>query len=158
MLDLGCGYGALLDYIERHSLVQFIDYTGIDISANMIDVARARWPETEFIARDILLEPLPIASVDYVVMNGLFTEKRGLTQDQMEAFLGTMLSRVFASCRIGMAFNVMSYHVDWFREDLFHLSFDRLATILQEHTSRHFMIRADYGLYEYTVYVYKHPN
>ena len=49
----------------------------------------------------------------------------------------------------------MSKHVDWEREDLFHLSFDELGSFLKEEISRNFTIRNDYGLYEYTVYIYK---
>jgi hypothetical protein len=52
----------------------------------------------------------------------------------------------------------MSKHVDWEREDLFHLPFDRLTSFLTNRLSRHFVIRHDYGLYEYTTYVYKYAN
>ena len=68
-----------------------------------------------------------------------------------------MLMRVFAKARKGVAFNVMSKSVDWERDDLFHLSADRLITFLTKSLSRHFIIRNDYGLYEYTTYVYKQP-
>jgi hypothetical protein len=54
-----------------------------------------------------------------------------------------------------MAFNVMSKHVDWERDDLFHLPFDELGRWLVSSISRNFVIRADYGLYEYTTYVYR---
>ena len=40
------------------------------------------------------------------------------------------------------------------RDDLFHLPLDLLAEFLDTLLSRHFVIRNDYGLYEYTVYVY----
>ena len=49
----------------------------------------------------------------------------------------------------------MSKHVDWERDDLFHLPFDDLARWLVASVSRNIVIRADYGLYEYTVYVYR---
>ena len=49
----------------------------------------------------------------------------------------------------------MTKHVDWERDDLFHLPFDTLAAVLKKEISRHFVISNDYGLYEYTVYVYK---
>jgi hypothetical protein len=55
----------------------------------------------------------------------------------------------------GVAFNVMARHVDWMRDDLFHLSLDEMASFACRELSRDFVIRNDYGLYEYTVYVYK---
>jgi hypothetical protein len=48
--------------------------------------------------------------------------------------------------------------VDWERDDLFHLPMDILADFLSREVSRHFAIRADYGLYEYTVHVYREPT
>jgi hypothetical protein len=54
-----------------------------------------------------------------------------------------------------MAFNVMSKAVDWERDDLFHVSMDRLATLLHGLAGRRIVFRADYGLYEYTAYAYR---
>jgi hypothetical protein len=88
-------------------------------------------------------------------MNGVFTEKRGLTFDEMFAYFERTLSAVFAKAEMGVAFNVMSKHVDWERDDLFHLPFDTLARFLIESLTRNFVIRSDYGLYEYTTYVYR---
>jgi hypothetical protein len=65
------------------------------------------------------------------------------------------LSATFAKAERGIAFNVMSKHVDWERTDLFHLPFDTLARILIRALTRNFVIRNDYGLYEYTTYVYR---
>jgi len=56
---------------------------------------------------------------------------------------------------MGVAFNVMSKHVDWERDDLFHLPFDTLARYLIASLTRNFVIRSDYGLYEYTTYIYR---
>ena len=56
---------------------------------------------------------------------------------------------------VGVAFNVMSKLVDWERDDLFHWGFDEMAAAVGGRLSRHIRIRADYGLYEYTVYVYR---
>ena len=55
----------------------------------------------------------------------------------------------------GVAFNVMSKHVDWERDDLFHLPFDEMAGFVTRNLTRNFVIRNDYGLFEYTVYLYR---
>jgi hypothetical protein len=88
-------------------------------------------------------------------MNGVFTEKRSLAFGDMWSYCQTLLMRVFPRARRGLAFNVMSKHVDWERDDLFHLPLDTLAAFLRRHISRHYMLRSDYGLYEYTAYVYR---
>jgi SAM-dependent methyltransferase len=156
VLDLGCGYGALKDYIDQHRLI--IDYRGIDLSEPLLAEAKRRHPDTEFELRDILRDPLPEESVDYVVMNGVLTERRELSFDAMEDFARKLIWQAFQACRAGIAFNVMSKHVDYERDDLFHWPFDRAAEFLRAELSPHYSFRADYGLYEYTAYVYRRPT
>ena len=92
---------------------------------------------------------------DYVVLNGVFTYKGDLSFDEMLAYSQAVISKVFDRARIGIAFNVTPKQVDWERDDLFHLPFDVVAWFLTKNISRNFVIRHDYGLYEYTVYVYR---
>lgn len=158
LLDLGCGVGLLLDHLSVSMASNACDYWGVDVSEKMIEAARARHSGRRFNTRDILADPLPPRCVDYVIMNGVLTEKCGLAQDLMEDYACTLIQKAFAACRCGLAFNVMSDHVDWRREDLFHWSLDRATTFLIKECSRHVVIRMDYGLYEYTVYVYREPR
>ena len=145
LLDLGCGYGALKDYMNAKGLKY--KYHGIDLSDPMLDEARRRHPGVTFERRDVVAAPLPNACVDYVIMNGVFTEKRELSFDAMEQFMHAMLAAAFLSSRKGIAFNVMSVHVEWQRDDLFHLPLDRLFAFLKLRLSRHIVFRLDYGLW-----------
>lgn len=154
LTDLGCGVGLLADHLIQKGLSDRVHYQGIDISEAMIERAKQRHPSLRFEARDILEHPLENCA-DYVVMNGVLTEKLTLSYDEMEAFAQRMLEAAFRACRVGMAFNVMNHHVDWQREDLFHWPLDSCAGYIVNSLSRHVAIRMDYGLYEYTVYVYK---
>jgi SAM-dependent methyltransferase len=152
--DLGCGTGNLSVYMRKNGFNK-LTYSGSDISEKFIKVCRQKFPELVFTACDVLTDPSKIGIHDYIVMNGVFTEKRELTYSEMLDYFKKMLSVIFPQCKRGMAFNVMSKHVDWEREDLFHLPLEELSTFLVKCVSRNFVIRNDYGLYEYTVYVYK---
>ena len=88
-------------------------------------------------------------------MNGIFNYRGALSQDDMFEYLRTLIRRVSEKAAIGLAFNVMTKQVDWERDDLFHLPVDRLLTFLSREVSRHVVIRHDYGLYQYTAYVYR---
>jgi len=154
LLDFGCGAAHLCEYIERAGS-RDIEYVGLDASPNFIDLCRRKFPARTFLCRDVLADDEALPEVDYVVMNGVLTEKRGLAFDDMLDYMEQLLVRTFAAARVGMAFNVMSAHVDWQRDDLFHVPYDTLAALLKRRLSRHFMFRADYGLYEYTAYVYR---
>lgn len=157
-LDLGCGVGLLIDHLRAKHILNEFEYWGIDLSATMVTVARERHPAQRFEARDILLEALPAQCVDYVIMNGLLTEKVTLSHQTMEAYARDVIRMAFAACRRGIAFNVMSTHVDWNRSDLFHWSLDSVVAFLVRECSRSIVIRMDYGLYEYTVYVYREAS
>jgi Methyltransferase domain len=154
LLDFGCGTSLLYEHILANRITG-IDYTGLDLSAKFLKLASNKFPKNHYICADILEQPEVVPTFDYVVMNGVFTEKRGLTFNEMLVYFERTLAAVFAKAQCGIAFNVMSKHVDWERTDLFHLPFDTLATYLTKSLTRNFLIRNDYGLFEYTTYVYR---
>jgi len=73
----------------------------------------------------------------------------------MTDYMLRMLRLAFSRCRVGIAFDVNSKHVDWERDDLFHVGFDRMAGMVRQHLGRNYVFRSDYGRYEYTTYVYR---
>lgn len=154
LLDFGCGAGHLKDYLNKNNL-KFIQYSGLDISPKFIDLCRSKFKGTEFFVADILEEEDTIGNYDYIIMNGVFTEKRDLSFEEMWDYFMEMILKVYNKCNKGIAFNVMSKNVDWERDDLFHLSHDKLSGFLIKNLTRNYVIRNDYGLYEYTTYVYK---
>ncbi|MGY2132724.1 class I SAM-dependent methyltransferase [Hymenobacter sp. HD11105] len=157
LLDFGCGTSHLYEYMLRGSYQQ-VEYIGLDISPEYVKVAQAKYPHITFYCLDILADEAALPEVDYILMNGVFTEKLGLSFEEMWAFLQQVLIKTFSFTKRGIAFNVMSKQVDWERDDLFHLPVDTLAAFLKEKISRHWVLRHEYGLYEYTVYVYKTPR
>lgn len=158
LCDVACGTGAFLAHLKSCG-AEPADYLGIDICADAVARARAKFPRARFECRDLLAGPGPALSepVDYVVINGLFTVLAELDEADMWGFLDAMLARLWPSTRRGLAFNVMSDVVDWKRDDLFHVSMDRLASRLFALAGRRVVFRNDYDLYEYTVYVYRSP-
>lgn len=160
LLDFGCGASHLYEYLLRHGDGR-IAYSGLDISPKFIDLCHAKHPGVPYycvdLLRDIPRAPERLPTFDYIVMAGVLTEKRELSQDQMWEYAQRLLVAVFDKAKKGIAFNVMSKQVDWERDDLFHLPLDQLAWFLKKKLTRHFVIRNDYGLYEYTAYVYREP-
>lgn len=155
LLDFGCGTGMLYDHILESSRSEHIIYSGLDLSETFVGHCRQKFPDTPFYLVDLLQQPNQLGKYDYIVMNGVFTEKGELSFDEMLEYLQKLLVTVFSKVRVGVAFNVMSKHVDWERQDLFHLPMDTVAAFLVKNLTRNFVIRNDYGLYEYTTYIYK---
>lgn len=154
LLDFGCGTAHLLEYIKKNNL-DHIKYTGLDISEKFISVCKNKYPNISFYCGDILNHNFELPNFDYIVMNGVFTEKRDLTFEEMWDYFSEILKKVYAIANKGIALNVMSKQVDWERDDLFHVPLDKLADFLCKNLSRNYVIRNDYGLYEYTLYLYK---
>jgi SAM-dependent methyltransferase len=153
VLDLGCGASHLYEYMRANG-VRDVRYSGLDLSPRFIAVSQRKFPDVTYYRADILDERTVLPSFDYVLMNGLFNYKGRASQQEMWAYVQAMLRRAGAIARVGFAFNVMSKYVDWERDDLFHLPLDTAAAFVATHVSREFVIRHDYGLFEYTVYVY----
>ncbi|MEY8767065.1 hypothetical protein [Francisella philomiragia] len=155
ILDYGCGLSHLNEYILRHNK-DFIDYTGLEISEKFFTQSKKKFPENDYILGDILCDGNIIKKkYDYIIMNGVFTEKRDLSYEVMFQYFEKMIRKLYPCCNKGIAFNVMSKQVDWEIDTLFHVPMDDMANFLTKKISRNFIIRNDYGLYEYTVYLYK---
>lgn len=154
ILDFGCGTARLFPFLLEKIGQQF-KYIGLDMGPDYVRFCRSKYPNLDFLEGDILCDETLMPKVDYTIMNGVLTEKRTLSQDEMWRYAKELIVEVFQKTQIGIAFNVMSKNVDWEREDLFHLSLDLLTDFLCKELSRNFVIRNDYGLYEYTVYLYR---
>jgi len=152
LLDFGCGGAHLLDHIKRTGRKE-IAYSGLDASPKFIQLCKGKHPDVQFIEGDALDPAFQISDFDYVVMNGVFTEKRTLSFQEMWDYFELVIMRIYPHVKRGLAFNVMTKNVDWERDDLFHVPVDALSRFITTNLSRHFVVRHDYGLFEYTVYV-----
>jgi SAM-dependent methyltransferase len=155
VLDFACGASHFYEFLRERRLERSIVYTGIDIVDESISLSRAKYPMNKYLTIDVLADPAPLPAADFAVINGLFTQKRGMTDAQMKAFLSAILKRVFPAVRSALAFNTMSAQVDYKRRGAFHVDLDWMARFLSRHVSRNFIVRHDYGLFESTFYVYR---
>lgn len=157
VLDIGCGPGLAVPFLEERFGSVVEGYLGIDVSEPLIAEAKKLWPSHRFEVRDIIVDPLPL-SFQYTVLNGVLTAKLSLSHNAMENFACDLLEHAWLATNEAMSFNVMSAHVDWLRDDLFHWSLDRAASFCTTKLSRNINIIADYGLYEYTIHVFRSPR
>jgi len=152
LLDVGCGYGSLYERMLKKG--DKLSYTGVDLSNAMIELARARHPEAKWMACNVLDLPSE-PQADYVVCNGVLTQKLSNSQSSMDAFLKRLVKHMYAMARVGIAFNVMSTHVNFTADNLYYRNpAELLGWCMSEVTPR---VRLDhaYPLYEYTLYLYR---
>ena len=156
MLDFGCGYGGIYEYIQNRR--RDITYVGLDINKKLLEQAYNSYPDQTWHLLDIHNQEFEFSQLpnfDYVICNGTFTVKHTLTQNEMWKFMTESLEKLWTKTNKGIAFNCMSKILDYEREDLFHVSFDELSMWIYKYLSSKFTIRQDYGLREFTMYVYK---
>jgi SAM-dependent methyltransferase len=154
LLDVGCGASHLYEYMRRHGVTD-VAYSGLDLSAKFLALSRQKFPDVSYYHADLLDGTPQLPAFDYAVMNGLFNYKGDASHEAMWRYVQHLVRAVAPLVRIGFAFNVMTKYLDWERDDLFHLPLDTVAAFISSDVSRAFVIRHDYGLFEYTVYAYK---
>ena len=153
ILDFGCGFAGLKKHIDGLGLD--LDYTGADAGKSFIDFCRSEIPESNFHYLKSNNDISSLGSFDYVVCCGVWTVKNEVKHEDMFSMFSEDIKKLWKITNKGIAFNLMATHVDWERDDLFHVSMDTLAGFLCKEVTRDFVIRNDYGLYEYTVYLRK---
>lgn len=155
LLDVGCGYGGLLKYAISRKID--LQYHGIDVAENMIEWAQTNLPSGNFVQGDVLSHPFE-AQFDYVVCNGILTQKLNASAREMDDFAGRLIKKLFSLSRIGIAFNVMTTKVNFYSNNLYYRNPAELFSWCLSEVSPHLKLDHSYPLYEYTMYVYRNAG
>lgn len=152
--DLGCGYGALYDYMSRS--YQSFTYNGYDISDKMISAARVRYSNSSNAHFIVASEPQAIA--DYGIASGIFNVRLGYGNSEWKEYLETTLDTLDRTSRHGFAFNCLTSYsdADKMRNYLYYADPCSLFDLCKRRYSRNVALLHDYNLYEFTILVSKH--
>ena len=101
LLDVGCGQGDLAGFLQTHQLSA--QYTGIDLSPRMIQVAQKKYPEAHFQVGDAL-DTAFSGQADLVLASGVFNHK----VETPAAYFRWVLNRLMQMARQVVAVNVLS--------------------------------------------------
>jgi SAM-dependent methyltransferase len=151
--DLGCGYGALADYIGE--LGERCDYLGVDISPAMIEQARelhrgrTGW---RFLAGE-----RADRSADYSVASGIFNVKLDTPPAAWREHVLRTLDAIDQASTRGFAFNCLTQYSDAerMRPHLYYADPCEVFDYCKRRFSRNVALLHDYGLYEFTLLVRK---
>jgi len=162
--DVGMGLADLGAYIFEQNPTKTIEYSGTEILEEYVKDSAARFPNSKFYMRDIA-ESAFEDRYDYVLLSGVFHQRRESTIKDWEKFAQNILSHSFKMCKKGIAFNFISPFVDFYQTQVYYCNLPKLINFINDDLSRFFEIRHNYALYEFTVYVYteeyiktKHPQ
>lgn len=152
--DVGMGFADFADYIKNKFPNKKIEYSGSEILQEFVDASSYKFSDCKFYCRDIA-EKAPSETYDYVVMSGIFHQRRDSSIRDWEKFAEKILFNSFKICKKGIAFNFISPFVDFYQPQVYYSNLPKWINYVNDNLSRFFIINHDYALFEYTVYVYK---
>jgi SAM-dependent methyltransferase len=152
--DLGCGYGALFEYIDARW--RAFTYIGCDVSDDMIRAARDRHANSSNATFSVAATPPGMA--DYSIASGIFNVRLRHSNADWEAHVNATLDALDCTSRRGFAFNCLTTYsdTDKIRDHLYYADPCALFDLCKRRYSRHVALLHDYGLYEFTILVRKH--
>ncbi len=125
LLDVGCGTGNLLEYINSKGI--HVKYTGVDIMDEMVMKAKSKQLDGEFRCADIFKEDVfKPASFDVVYTSGIFNLNLGNNKE----FLANALELFFSLSRETVVFNLLHYASPDREDKYFYFHPDEVKQIL----------------------------
>ncbi len=151
--DLGCGYGALVEYLQPIS--NAFDYVGYDVSDEMIAAAAARFSALSNVS--FISAERPNRTAEYSVASGVFNVRLEAPDEQWYQYLLANLDDLDSSSSLGFAFNCLTIFsdADKMRPYLYYADPAKLFRHCKERYSRNVALLHDYDLYEFTILVRK---
>jgi SAM-dependent methyltransferase len=153
--DLGCGYGALYDFLANK--YEEFSYSGVDVSESMVQSAELRY-QGKSNARFVLSSESDQVA-DYGVASGIFNVRLGRSDVEWQMYLEATLDVLDRTSRLGFAFNCLTSYsdADKMRDYLYYADPCVLFDLCKRRYSRNVALLHDYGLYEFTILVRKQP-
>lgn len=127
LLDVGCGLGNLMEYLTQEGVR--VNYTGVDILPEMIERARKKGLNCEFICADVFNDDsFKPDSFDVVYASGIFNLNLGNNRE----FLKSALQRFFKLSRTYICFNLLHYKSPNREETYYYFSPDEAKEIIRQ--------------------------
>lgn len=143
VLDVGCGLGEWWG----HGTPCY-GYTGVDISPEMIKLAKKKWRDVNFRNLNILTDD--IEQHDWVIANGLFY----IDTPQQYGFTIDMIDKMWSLCNKGLIFNMPSAMAP--TKNKGELYWDAASVWDIAHVRAPYVtLRHDYMEHDFTVAMYK---
>ena len=155
VIDFGCGYGALLDYLQQRGLD--FSYYGFDVLASMVDAGRQAHKEQPNAL--FTTDESALSVCDYVIAGAILNNKFGAPVADWRDHCLVVLDKINSLSAKGFAFNLLSSYSDADgmaqRPDLYFA--DPLAYFdhCQRKYSKNVSLLHDYGLNDFTILVRK---
>lgn len=155
LLDYGCGYAALIQFLNAHYEKSAFKYTGYDISEEMLAQARLLFPASE---STVFTASIPEQQHDYLIASGLFNVRLELANDtEWKDYILQTLNQFNDLSSKGFSFNALTSYSDkeYMKDYLYYADPLFFFDYCKKNFSRNIALLHDYNLYEFTILVRK---
>ncbi len=147
VLDVGCGFADLKSWFAEQG--KDVAYTGIDISPDLIAVAKAQHPNTPLFANELKKSGFKMLSFDWVLLSGALNEPYA----DKGKYARQSIKEMYRLCRKGVAFNLLNAKVVQ-AHDLQSFEPEDMLAFCQG-LSPKCRLRDDYLDNDFTIYMFK---
>ncbi len=153
ILDYGCGYGALADYLAEKGLQA--EYHGFDITEKAIAAARRHHAGKP--GRSFYTDKSQLPVCDYVIASGIFNYRAGHSIETWTVYVLSVLQHFNELSRKGFASNFLTKYsdADRMRPDLYYADPCYLFDHCKRNFAKNVALLHDYTLYDFTILVRK---
>ena len=153
ILDYGCSYGALADYLDLKGFS--LDYYGFDILQSAIDLARKL--HADYPGRTFFSDKAQLPVCDYVVSSGIFNYRADVSDSEWTDYILSTLHEFDKLSTKGFGSNFLTIYsdADKMRPHLYYADPLFLFDYCKRNFSRDVAILHDYELYDFTILVRK---
>jgi hypothetical protein len=153
LLDYGCGWGALADYLAEKGFS--VDYYGYDLLESAI--LQAREVHSGKPGRTFTTEEISLPVCDYVVASGIFNFRGAQSFEAWTDYVVSLIDRFHTLSRKGFACNFLTKYsdADRMRPDLYYADPLFLFDYCKNHYSKNVALLHDYRLYDFTLIIRK---
>jgi ubiquinone/menaquinone biosynthesis C-methylase UbiE len=149
ILDVGCGLGDFYSYLKGSGID--VDYHGVDISSELINIAQKNLQLKTLEYRDFFKEKFEAHSFDFVICSQVLNLKTpGVNNFELAQEFLTEMYRV---ARKGVACDFVTSYVDFKEDYLFYHSPEDILTFSKT-LSKRVTLRHDYPAFEFCIYIY----
>ena len=100
--DVGCGYGAFLQYLSEKKIDEELSYYGYDVSPEVIKFCKNKY----FERASFYTKSVPIHKTDFVIMSGTFNFFPIQDYNAWKVYLFNSLKLLWSKAKCAMIFNL----------------------------------------------------
>ena len=154
ILDYGCGLGYLYDYLSESNFP--LDYTGIDMIPQFIEVCKIKYPKARF---EVIDPTRPVGGeYDIVFASGVFNLMSHNSEIISKEYALERIEYLFSLTNDILVCDFLSSLVDFKQPKAQHFSPSEILEFCSNKLSRRFHLRHDLLPYEMTLIVWKNDE